>query len=202
VYIYDRSPFATTTGGLGTFPTTPIVLTPNVSGAQLVEGDRFGTAVAIKSNLIAVGAPGTNGGRGRVHFWERRTDVSAATPSSYSYRGFFDPPTSIDVKAFGSSISIAPSVVGGGFTIVVGAPKSDVVTPSATRVQAGRVLVLTRQPGTSGAVLDSVRTETNAASGNEFGFSTVSTPGFSLIGIPFNDERGLNAGKARAITTP
>ncbi|MDI9402310.1 MAG: hypothetical protein QM516_00420 [Limnohabitans sp.] len=202
VYIYDRAPFVTTTGGLGTFPTTPIILTPTASGSQLVEGDRFGTAVAIKSNLLAIGAPGTNGGRGRVHFWERRVDVSAATPSSYSYRGFFDPPTSIDVKGFGSSISIAPSVVGGGFTIVVGAPKSDVVSPSATRVKAGRVLVLTRQPGTSGAVLDSVRIENNAASGNEFGYSASSTPGFSLIGIPFNDERGLNAGKARAIPTP
>jgi hypothetical protein len=201
VFVYDRGPVTSTTGGLGTFPVSGISLAPT-GPAALKEGDRFGSAVAINANLVAVGAPGAFEGRGAVYFWERSTSVVNATLSAYVYRGYFTAPDALPGDALGSAISIAPAATGSGFTVVVGAPKADVETPNGVRQNAGKVYILQKTLGESGAQITSVRASFNPATGDEFGYSSSSIRGFSVIGAPFSDITGLNSGKARLITTP
>jgi len=198
-YVFDRGPGATT--GIGTFPGTGLTLTPT-GEAALVEGDRFGTAVAVAGNLVAIGAPGALAGKGVVHFWERSLTTIAAINSTYQYRGFFKAPDGVEGDALGSSLSIAPAATGTGFTVVIGAPKAAVTVPSGVRNGAGKVYVLHKTPGQTGAELLSIRASLNPATGDEFGYSATSTRGFSLIGAPFSDITGLNSGKARLLTTP
>jgi hypothetical protein len=201
VFVYDRGPVTSTTGGIGTFPSSGISLAPT-GAAALKEGDRFGSAVAIDANLVAVGAPGAFEGRGAVYFWERSTNVVNATLSAYQYRGFFTAPDALPGDALGTTLSIAPATDGNGFTVVVGAPKADVTVPNGVRTNAGKVYILRKILGESGAQVTSVRSSFNPATGDEFGYSSGSIRGFSIIGAPFSDITGLNSGKARLITTP
>lgn len=201
VFVYDRGPVTSTTGGLGTFPVSGISLAPT-GPAALKEGDRFGSAVAINANLVAVGAPGAFEGRGAVYFWERSTTVVSPSLSAYVYRGYFTAPDALPGDALGSAVSIAPAATGSGFTVVIGAPKADVETPNGVRQNAGKVYVLHKTLGESGAQITSVRASFNPATGDEFGYSSSSIRGFSVIGAPFSDITGLNSGKARLITTP
>jgi hypothetical protein len=189
VFVYDRGPVTSTTGGLGTFPVSGISLAPT-GPAALKEGDRFGSAVAINANLVAVGAPGAFEGRGAVYFWERSTSVVNATLSAYVYRGYFTAPDALPGDALGSAISIAPAATGSGFTVVVGAPKADVETPNGVRQNAGKVYVLQKTLGETGAQTTSVRASFNPATGDEFGYSSSSIRGFSVIGAPFSDITG------------
>jgi len=70
------------------------------------------------------------------------------------------------------------------------------------RTNAGKVYILRKILGESGAQVTSVRSSFNPATGDEFGYSSGSIRGFSIIGAPFSDITGLNSGKARLITTP
>ncbi|MEY2715822.1 MAG: hypothetical protein RIT24_2165, partial [Planctomycetota bacterium] len=193
-WILERGPGFN--GNIGSFTNVTFLLNPPAS-ASLAEGDRFGTAVAICDNLIAIGAPGAAQGKGIVYFWERRTDVFNPVSSTWQYRGFFKPPDGADGDRFGSSISIAQSAVGGGFTVVVGAPKADVPLESGLRLNAGKVYVLHKTVGAIGAELRAIRVGTSPATGDEFGYSAASVSGLSIIGAPFSDVSGLNSGKAR-----
>jgi len=199
VWVLDRGP--SVNGGIGTFPNVGFLLNPPASAA-LVEGDRYGTAVAICDNLIAIGAPGASQGQGLVHFWERNTNVFNAVASTWQYRGFFKPPDGAAGDAFGSSIGIATAATGGGFTVVVGSPKADLALSSGLRPNAGKVYILHKTVGQSGAELREIRTGFSPATGDEFGYSAASISGLSIIGAPFSDVNGLNSGKARLITNP
>ena len=198
-WVFDRGP--SVNGGIGTFPNAGFVLNPP-SSAPLFEGDRFGTAVAICDNLIAVGAPGASQGQGVVHFWERSTTVFNPIASTYKYGGYFKAPEGLAGDALGSSISIATSVTGGGFTVVVGAPKADIVSSGGVRANAGKVYILHKVIGQLGAELREIRASFTPATGDEFGYSTASISGLSVVGAPFSDVTGLNSGKARTLTTP
>ncbi|MFM1803183.1 MAG: hypothetical protein RL136_62 [Planctomycetota bacterium] len=200
-YVYDRGPFSSTTGSIGSFPTSGISLNP-VGEATLKEGDRFGSAVAVNLNLVVVGAPGAFGGRGAIYFWERSTSQINSSLAAYQYRGFFTAPDGLEGDALGTSIAVAPSLTGSGFTVVVGAPKADVTLPDGVRTNAGKVYVLHKELGETGAALTEIRTTFNPAAGDEFGYSASSIEGFSIIGAPFSDITGLNSGKARLLTTP
>ena len=200
-YVFDRSYITSTTGSLGQFPLAGLNLTPPAS-MPLVEGDNYGAAVAVRGNLIAIGAPGMSGGRGGVFFWERSTTVASAVASSYSYRGFFKAPDGAADDALGSSISISPSITGGGFTVVVGAPKADIAAAGGVRQNAGKVYILHKTVGATGADLVQIRAAQDGATGDEFGYSASSVGGYSIIGAPFSDISGLNSGKARLLTIP
>ena len=199
VWVLDRGP--SVNGGIGTFPNVGFLLNPPASAA-LVDGDRYGTAVAICDNLIAIGAPGASQGKGLVHFWERSTTVFNPVASTWQYRGFFKPPDGEAGDAFGSTIGIATAATGGGFTVVVGAPKADLALSSGLRPNAGKVYILHKTVGQSGAELREIRTAFSPATGDEFGYSAASISGLSIIGAPFSDVSGLNSGKARLITNP
>lgn len=198
--VFDRS-YNSTPNQIAVYNGFGINLTPPASAA-LVEGDNYGAAVAIKGNLIAIGAPGASEGRGVVYFWERKTDQAAGVPGNYSYRGSFKAPDAQPGDGFGSSISIAPAVSGVGFTVIVGAPKADLVTTSGTRIDGGKAYVLRRTPGAVGAELLQIRTIADTATGDQFGYSVTSTPGISFIGAPFSDLSGLNSGKVQISTNP
>lgn len=198
--VFDRS-YNSIAGQVALFNGNGINLLPPAS-AELAEGDNYGAAVAVRGNLIAIGAPGASEGRGVVYFWERKTDQAAGVPGNYSYRGFFKAPDSDAGDGFGSSISIAPAASGVGFTIVVGAPKADVATPSGTRIDGGKAYVLRRAVGSIGAELLQIRTGADTAAGDQFGYSASSTTGISVIGAPFSDLSGLNSGKVQIITNP
>lgn len=198
-WVFDRSP--SVNGGIGVFPNSGLSLNPPTSAA-LSEGDRYGTAVAISQNLIAIGAPGASEGKGVVHFWERSSTVVNPIASTYQYRGFFKAPEGATGDALGSSISIAPAATGTGFTVIVSAPKADLLLDSGLRINAGKVYVLHKTIGQSGAELLQVRTSYSPASGDEFGYSSAAIRGLSIIGAPFSDLNGLNSGKARILTTP
>jgi hypothetical protein len=185
-------------------------LTLNPQGTTILEGDRLGTAVAIATRattpvtgptaLVAVGAPGDDGGKGRVYFWERGTGTGLTT--AWTFRGSFQPPDAVAGDAFGSSVSVALSAAGTQWVVTVGAPKADVAVGTTPRVDAGKVYVLTRAFGATGAVLANTRTAFAPATGDEFGYSAASVPGFGIIGTPFNDAAGLNKGMARTLIAP
>ena len=204
VFVFERP---VSTLSFGTWASPFSLTTP---GTTLNDGDRFGAAVAMLARpatpaasptaLIAVGAPGDDGGKGRVHFWERGTGTGVTT--AWTYRGSYQPPDAKIGDAFGSSVSVALNAAGDAFVVTVGAPKTDVVVGSATRIDAGAAYVLTRAFGSTGAVLSSVRRAFSPGTADEFGYSASSVTGFGLIGAPFNDSAGLNAGMARITINP
>ena len=122
--------------------------------------------------------------------------------STWQYRGFFKPPDGAAGDAFGSSIGIATAATGGGFTVVVGSPKADLALSSGLRPNAGKVYILHKTIGQTGAELREIRSGFSPATGDEFGYSAASISGLSIIGAPFSDVSGLNSGKARLITNP
>lgn len=196
VAVYER-PVASLSFGTWS---SPRLLIPAGAGATLAEGDRFGEAVAIHKKLIAVGAPGYGDGRGRVHFWERGNGTGVAT--AWSYRGFYTPPDAQPGDAFGSSIAIAPTADPTQFTITIGAPAADVTVVTTPRVDAGRVYFLRKTTGAQGATLLQSRTAFSPSAGDEFGYSVSGVEGFSILGAPFDDDAGLNAGMSRILITP
>ena len=203
-YVYDRSASGVaSTQSIGTFPPFGYSLVPTGTYA-LAEGDRFGTSVAISGRLVVVSAPGARGGRGVVHFFERISQGSNPSVFSYVYRGYFKAPDGQPDDALGTSLSIAPTLQAGlsGYRVVIGAPNADVSTSTGLRANAGKVYVVQKRLGDQEANLISVRTDPLPSTGDSFGSSSASMPGRALIGVPFNDSAGLNAGKAKLLLTP
>ena len=204
VFIFERP---VSSLSFGTWSAPFALTTP---GATINDGDRLGASVSMfarqvtpaasPSALLAVGAPGDDDGKGRVYFWERGTGTGVTT--AWTFRGSFQPTDAKVGDAFGSSVSVALNTAGDAFVITVGAPKTDVVVGSATRVDAGAVYVLTRPFGATGATLSSLRRAFSPATGDEFGYSASSVTGFGLVGAPFNDSAGLNAGMTRVTINP
>ena len=173
-------------------------LKPVGPGAPLQEGERFGTAVDILTNVVVVGSPEYNESRGRVHFWERNTGTSTGT---WTYRGWFSPATAKPGDRFGASVSLARSVVEPTeFIVTVGAPGRSNDFDGIARPKAGRAYILRKKFGVSSAEEIDSRTLFTPAAGDEFGYSVEAVDGFSVIGAPFADPSGLNSGKVRIMT--
>ncbi|MFN5496711.1 MAG: hypothetical protein ACK5C3_09070, partial [bacterium] len=134
------------------------------------------------------------------YLWERATGTGGTT--AWSFRGSFQPADAQPGDAFGSSVSVALSASGTAWVVTVGAPKADVAVGSATRLDAGRVYVVSRTFGTTGTFSATSRTAFSPASGDEFGYSTSSVTSFGLVGAPFNDSAGLNRGMTRVTINP
>lgn len=79
--------------------------------------DRFGTSVAVSENVVAVGAPGADDGRGAVFLFERNTGGVDA----WGAVARITPENAVDDERFGSSLSISRD------TLVVGANAGAVV---------------------------------------------------------------------------
>lgn len=203
VQVYERIATATSFGVWQ----NPITVVPN--SPALSAGDRYGSAVAMVARpttpvtvpiaMMAVGAPGDSGGRGRVYFFERGAGTGA---TQWAYRGSYAPPDAQPGDAFGSSVAISLAATGGDYIITVGAPKAEVSVGSAVRTDAGKIYILRRTPAVAGTTLSAVRTAFSPASGDEFGSSAASVRGFGVVGTPFNDSAGLNTGMSRITVNP
>jgi len=202
-YAILRERAASTSGFSTTWPNTTGYLfdlsSPVGPGATLQPGDRYGASVAIAGRIAVVGAPGAGQGKGRIYIWERNT---ASGPSAaWAFRGFLSSEDPL-VQQFGSSVAVAQSADPNVYRIVVGASKADIAFGSITKVDAGAVYIIHKSLGTAPAEIVERRIANTPASGDEFGYSAASVPGFSLIGAPFKDTGGLNAGSVKFLTVP
>ncbi|RYD64087.1 MAG: choice-of-anchor D domain-containing protein, partial [Verrucomicrobiaceae bacterium] len=109
-YVYDLGSAA---------PTTPVRVLLNPSPAG---GDRFGSAVSIWGNLVAVGAPGddaTGADSGKAYVY----DLSGPTPTVPSLS--FDNPTPVADDKFGSAVAISTD------RVVISSPDDDLGAANA-----------------------------------------------------------------------
>lgn len=164
------------------------------SEAQL--GDRFGEAVAISDNLVAVGAPGRDSGRGAVYIFRRTTVQAYALAQSISLGT-----GGAEGDRFGASVSLQPET-NGSLTLLVGAPRRDVNTPAGLRIDAGSTFIYRMAAGATTFTLVREEVAFDARTGDQFGFTLFQRPAERWIGAPFNDDQGLNAGKAYILPDP
>ncbi len=155
VYIYTRST------GIWTLTTT---LTPT----DPMNGDLFGTALAIRNTRVVVGAPGNTNGRGAFYVFERISGVWNQTARVGASDGVFG-------DNFGYSISID------GATIVSGAPNR---TNSGASAGAAYVYVL------SGGWVQQARFDGGNLPGSKFGYSVTISVDWAIVAQPFNDATG------------
>jgi hypothetical protein len=159
-------------------------------------GDRFGEAVAISDNLIAVGAPGRDASRGGVFIF-RRTGLNLWNLVQSLPIGT----TAAEGDRFGASVSLQLEA-NGALTLLVGAPRREVSTPGGLRVDAGVVYTYRMAPAATTFTLVRETTAFDARNGDQFGFSLFQRPAERWIGAPFNDDQGLNSGKAYLLPDP
>ncbi|MEY2794738.1 MAG: Bifunctional hemolysin/adenylate cyclase precursor, partial [Planctomycetota bacterium] len=200
-YAVIRERATSTNSFAATFPPTSSyqfdLSLPVGPGAPLQPGYRFGEAVAIEGRMAVVGAPGASEGKGRFYIYERNVSLAG----SWVFRGWFAADDSL-VRGFGSAVSIAPTADPNVYQIIVGAAKADIMAGSALRVDAGAVFIYEKTLGATAPIYQGMRVSNTPSSGDEFGYSTSAVNGFSLIGAPFKDSGGLNAGAAKLITLP
>ena len=138
--------------------------------------DAFGTAVAIAGSRMAVGAPGSDDGRGRCTSTKRSAGPWTEVVT-------LDDPTATLDDAFGSTVALGESL------LVVGAPYVD-----GAGTDTGAVYVFFG----SGAdwVLKQTLTASDAAAGDLFGSSVATSDGRILVGAPRDDDAGTSSGAA------
>ena len=134
-----------------------------------------------------------------MHLFER----GQSSGQLWVYRGYLDAPNAKAGDNFGASVAIAPSIIGGKMTIVVGAPNRDLTVLGANKQDAGSAFVFTRTPGSMGAQLAGPeRTSLVPSTGERFGWDVTAIRRRSLIGVPFADDQGLNSGTGRILRDP
>ncbi|MSR41771.1 MAG: hypothetical protein EXS10_07720 [Phycisphaerales bacterium] len=168
----------------------------NVGSAQAVTGDRFGEAVDINDNWIIVGAPGSDGGKGAAWLVER------TAANTFALRTKITRPDLKEGDAFGSSVSIAPATSGTDMVISIGAPGRDATVDSIVRQNSGSVFTFRKLTTSLIPVFTTEHTAIVPKSGDQFGFSASSMSGLTAVGIPFNNDAGLDAGAVRILSTP
>ena len=139
-----------------------------ILGGGGAAGDEFGTAVAVRGDHLAVGAPGAGGDTGAAFAYDRGDP--AWTPA-----GEFIPGDA--ASAFGAAIAIDAT------TLAVGTPEDD-----DDGLFSGSVFLLSR----SGASwVSSGKLTASDASGNDtFGSSLALDGGRLLVGAPFRGDTG------------
>lgn len=121
VYLFRRE-------DMGTW-TLEALLRPPADGATV---HRFGTAVVLTDELLAVGSPGDEGGAGRVHVFTRGEggwSVDLVLPAAD------DPDAPLPSDAFGSALAVD------GRRLAIGAP-SAVTVISGAQVATGRAFIV------------------------------------------------------------
>jgi hypothetical protein len=170
VYVFTRQP------GVDAWVFQQKLLTDD---ATLTGGDRFGRAVAVSGNRIAIGAPLDNASRGQVQVFER---PSAAAPFVFAQK--IIPADVANSDRFGSALALS------GTTLVGTSPFDD----TAAGVDAGSVHVFVK--GAAGFALQAKLTAAGAAAADEFG-SAVALSGDTLaVGMHGDDDNGAESGSA------
>jgi len=143
-----------------------------------IEGDLFGTSVAVRSDLAAAGATGTDGGgsdAGSVTVFRRGG-------SFWLLDALLTPSDPVATGKFGTSVWLDGSV------LFVGAPRND--APSASN--AGAVYVFRRL--TPGWTQEAKLTAPDAAPGDEFGAALAVNGDVLVVGAKSDDDRGTDSG--------
>lgn len=153
------------------------------------EGDLFGEALAVSSELLAVGAPGADGpgatDRGSLHVFRR-------SGGAFVHEVELLPPQATADQRFGSAVAILDAT-----TIVVGMPGDSVAGTTAS----GRVLVFRRLAASWTAV--ATLQSPDAAAGDDFGAALAVQGDRLLVGAPRVDAVGgiIDAGAVEVFDT-
>ncbi len=152
-------------------------LVPTGTRRNPADGSAFGSAVAVSSNRIVVGAPGTFangatriGANGAIYLYDATTRrlITRVTP-----------PEAQPKDNVGHSVAIA------GNYVVAGAPFD-----SGEQFQAGAVYVFNSSNGSQLFRL----TANDAGVQDLFGFAVSISGGLIAIGAPFDDDQGTSSG--------
>lgn len=178
-------------GGVG-FPSAGATLL--LDSAIAAPGDRFGEALAIEGNIAIIGAPGRDDGEGAVYYFER---IAAAT---WVERQKLTLPGGNEGDRYGSAVAIYRSD-DGDIILMASAPKADSLTPAGPQANLGVVTGHIYNPTLNEFELFAVGVTLDGQSGDEAGtslalFKTSAAPAplRGAIGVPFDDDGGLNAG--------
>ncbi len=167
-----------------------------IGSSQAVIGDRFGEAVDIHDNWLLIGAPGSDGGKGAAWLVER------TAANTWTIRNKIFRPDLQAGDAFGSSVSINAASSGTDLVISIGAPGRDQTVDGILRQNAGSVFTFRKLATSQVPVFSTEHTAIVPKSGDQFGFSLGSISGLTGVGIPFNNDAGLDAGAVRILSTP
>lgn len=142
--------------------------------ASLASGDAFGTAVALRDDLLLAGAQGDSGGKGAVYVFQ-------GSGASWSQINKLTASDSVAGDNYGSAVAISA-----GGVLAIGAPKNSV---------AGAVYVL--QAGSTAGVFTQTA-KVVPASGQQYDFfgAAVAVSGSKLVvGAPFQSVNGGRSGQ-------
>lgn len=143
---------------------------------------RFGTAIALEQNALAVGAPGALDNVGRVHTYEL-SNLSWLSPETLEMLG------DDEEALFGNSIAI------NGSRLSVGAPRS--ASPVLDRL--GAVVVFEQIEVGSDWVLTDFLRPTGLRAGDELGASVAMSGNIIFAGAPDADDDGVLSGVVYAM---
>ncbi|MDZ4829672.1 MAG: M12 family metallo-peptidase [Phycisphaerae bacterium] len=172
-----------------------IVLDPSETQVD----DRFGEAVAVDGEAGAlgaaaiIGAPGKNSGRGAIYYFER------TSPNVWTQRQKITLPSPAIDDRFGAAVSLWRRS-DGALILLAAAPRGDGVTPAGLQTNLGLIGVYKFNPMTNLFDVIGVGTTYDAQTGDQAGTSIVQLQPFagtgtlSAIGMPFDDDGGLDAG--------
>lgn len=141
-------------------------------------GSGFGTAISIdiSEQKMAIGAPG----EGKVYIYVN----NGGTWGSPFTIGCGDP-----LAGFGKDLSLDGNI------LLVGSPNDD---HNGTLNNAGAAFIY--QNTIIGWTENARLQASDAAVGDQFGFSVAADAGFALVGAPFDDDGGTNRGSVYSIT--
>ena len=86
--------------------------------------------------------------------------------------------------------------------IGIGAPGRDITVDGIVRQNAGSVFTFRKLATVFNPTFTTEHTAIVPKSGDQFGFSLSAMPGLNAVGIPFNNDAGLDAGAVRILSTP
>jgi hypothetical protein len=139
-------------------------------------GDKFGSAVSLEGNTALIAAPGKNGGEGTVYVfvssggvWTQQAELMASDSAAS------------DDGLFGSSVSL-----NGGVALIGASNRNPSMDSAGTSTGAAYVFA---QSG-GNWVQQAELTASDAASGQEFGFSVSLSGGVALVGAPSPASQG------------
>ena len=153
------------------------------AGAQGADFDRFGAAVDVSGDTVAIGAPGADGGKGAVYTFDR-----SGTAWSNLIRTSL--PTSLAQDRFGNAVALDQGV------LLVGAPGRDV----GSQADQGAAYSFHLKNGNwvNDTLVDPI-TETGGAAGDNAGYAVALSGARAIVGAP--QLLGRSAYTANAIDT-
>jgi hypothetical protein len=166
-------------GAVATWTFDGTVATPAapVAASDAANGQRFGAALALAGDLLAVGAPGRSSQRGGGYVFRR-------TGGTLAQVAVLAPDTASGVNQAGASVAVNAT------TVLLGAPDSSGTSSTGTSVSsAGAVAVFRRFDGnwTGEPTQDAVLALAGANGGDRFGNAVAATTSGVAVGAPFVD---------------